>query len=57
MSKPLKITRDGRKLTIAIECNNEEHAAAMYRQMLEMAAKGVAIKLTLQGTGLGSMDV
>jgi len=57
MSKPLMIKRDGRKLTITIECNHEEHADKMYKQMLEMAAKGVAIKLTLQGTGLGSMDV
>ena len=55
MSKPLQIKRDGRKLTIVIECNNEDHAAAMYRQMLEMASEGVAIKLTLQGTGIGSM--
>jgi hypothetical protein len=57
MSKPLQLKRDGKKITIIIECNSEEHAAKMYNQMIEMAAKGVAIKLTLQGTGIGAMDV
>lgn len=55
--KPFQIKREGKKLTITIQCNDEGHCAQLYNQMIEMAAKGVAIKLTIQGTGLGSMDV
>lgn len=55
--KAFKITRDARKLTIEINCNSEEHCAKLYHQMIEMAAKGLAIKLTIQGTGIGAMDV
>jgi hypothetical protein len=55
--KPFKLKRDGRKLTIEINCNSEQHCAQMYYQMLDMASKGVAIKLTIEGTGIRSGDV
>ena len=54
--KPFRIKRDGRKLTLEISFNSEENAAKMYHQMLEMAAAGKEIKLTIKGTGLNSMD-
>ena len=54
--KPFRIKRYGRKLTLEISFNNEENAAKMYHQMLEMAATGKEIKLTIKGTGLNSMD-
>jgi len=55
--RAFKILRDGRKLTIEINCNSEEHCDKLYRQMIEMAAHGKTIDLKIQGTGIGSMDV
>lgn len=55
--RAFKLKRDGRKLTIEINCNSEQHCDKLYRDMIKIAAEGKVITLKIQGTGIGSMDV